>query len=29
MTPDTAQQFIRAQMSLWARVIKDRNITLE
>ena len=28
-TPDTAQQFIRAQMSLWARVIKDRNITLE
>jgi tripartite-type tricarboxylate transporter receptor subunit TctC len=28
-TPDTAQQFIRAQMSLWARVVKDRNITLE
>ena len=28
-TPDTAQQYIRAQMSLWARVIKDRNITVE
>lgn len=28
-TPDTAQQFIRAQMTLWARVIKDRNITVE
>jgi tripartite-type tricarboxylate transporter receptor subunit TctC len=28
-TPDAAQQFISAQMSLWARVIKDRNITIE
>jgi tripartite-type tricarboxylate transporter receptor subunit TctC len=28
-TPDSAQQFIRGQMSLWARVIKDRNITVE
>lgn len=28
-TPDAAQQFIGAQMSLWARVIKDRNITVE
>jgi tripartite-type tricarboxylate transporter receptor subunit TctC len=28
-TPETAQQFIRAQMSLWAGVIKERNITVE
>jgi tripartite-type tricarboxylate transporter receptor subunit TctC len=28
-TPESAQQFIRAQMSLWAGVIKDRNITVE
>lgn len=28
-TPDAAQDFIRSQMSLWARVIKDRNITNE
>ena len=28
-TPDTAQQFIRAQMALWARVVKDRNIAIE
>ncbi len=29
MTPETAQQFIRGQMSIWARVIKERNITAE
>jgi len=28
-TPETAQQFIRAQMSLWSGVIKERNITVE
>ena len=28
-TPDAAQQFIRAQMTLWARVVKDRNIAIE
>jgi tripartite-type tricarboxylate transporter receptor subunit TctC len=28
-TPDTAQQFMHAQMTLWARVIKERNITTE
>ena len=28
-TPDAAQQYVRAQMSLWARVIKERNITTE
>ena len=28
-TPDGAQQFIRAQMALWARVGKDRNIVIE
>lgn len=28
-TPDTAQVFIRAQMALWARVIKDKNISTE
>lgn len=28
-SPDAAQQFIRAQMALWARVVKERNITLE
>lgn len=28
-TPETAQQFIRNQMALWARVIKERNITTE
>jgi tripartite-type tricarboxylate transporter receptor subunit TctC len=28
-TPDGAQQFIRAQMALWARVVKDRNIAIE
>lgn len=28
-TPDAAQKFISGQMSLWARVIKDRNIAIE
>lgn len=28
-TPDAAQQFIRGQMTLWARVVKDRNIVIE
>ena len=28
-TPDTAQQYVRDQMALWARVIKERNITTE
>jgi tripartite-type tricarboxylate transporter receptor subunit TctC len=28
-TPDAAQKFISAQTSLWARVIKDRSITIE
>jgi tripartite-type tricarboxylate transporter receptor subunit TctC len=28
-TPDAAQQFIRSQMLLWARVVKDRNISIE
>jgi tripartite-type tricarboxylate transporter receptor subunit TctC len=28
-TPEAAQQFIRNQMTLWARVIKERNITTE
>ena len=28
-TPDAAQQFIRGQMILWARVVKERNITTE
>jgi tripartite-type tricarboxylate transporter receptor subunit TctC len=28
-TPDAAQKFISDQTSLWARVIKDRNITIE
>jgi tripartite-type tricarboxylate transporter receptor subunit TctC len=29
MAPETAQAFIRTQMSLWARVIKEHNITTE
>jgi tripartite-type tricarboxylate transporter receptor subunit TctC len=28
-TPDAAQQFIGTQMTLWARVVKDRNIAIE
>ena len=28
-TPEAAQQFIRNQMALWARVVKERNITTE
>ncbi|WP_374665383.1 tripartite tricarboxylate transporter substrate binding protein [Ramlibacter sp.] len=28
-TPDSAAQFIRAQMALWARVVKERGITVE
>jgi tripartite-type tricarboxylate transporter receptor subunit TctC len=28
-TPDHAQQFVRQQMTLWARVIKERNITVD
>jgi tripartite-type tricarboxylate transporter receptor subunit TctC len=28
-TPEAAQKFISDQTSLWARVIKDRNITIE
>jgi tripartite-type tricarboxylate transporter receptor subunit TctC len=28
-TPDAAAQFVRAQMVLWARVVKARGITLE
>ncbi len=28
-TPEHAQQFIRQQMALWARVIKERGITTE
>lgn len=28
-SPDTAQSFIRQQMALWARVVKERGIVLE
>jgi tripartite-type tricarboxylate transporter receptor subunit TctC len=28
-SPDQAQQFIRQQMALWARVVKDRSISTE
>jgi tripartite-type tricarboxylate transporter receptor subunit TctC len=28
-SPETAQAFVRSQMSLWARVVKERGIVLE
>jgi hypothetical protein len=28
-SPDAAQSFIRQQMALWARVVKERGIVLE
>ena len=28
-SPEAAQTFVRQQMALWARVVKERNIVLE
>ncbi len=28
-TPEQAQQFVRQQMTLWARIVKERNVTVE
>jgi tripartite-type tricarboxylate transporter receptor subunit TctC len=28
-SPETAQRFVRGQMALWARLVKERGIALE